>query len=103
MEFNIEDVVEYIRSHVSEEVSARYTDDEIIDVIDAIIDYDIDNGILDICADFDDEILDEDIDLDGLVKYVEKRLNQGRAAKFSYDDLTLIVKTELEYEDSCFD
>lgn len=100
MEFDIDDIIAYIRSRLSEDAAARYSDDDIMEVVDAIVDYDFDNGLLDLNVDVDD---DDDPDIEELVRYVGKRVNRRGISRFSDDDIVTIVKAELEYEDSVFD
>ena len=99
MEFDIDDIIRYIRSKLSESVGAQFSDDDIVDIVDAIVDYDFENGLLDLNIDIDDDPQD----LDELVRYVVKRVNKNGTHKFSNDDITAIIKAELEYEDSIFD
>lgn len=100
MEFDIDDIIRYIRSRLSDDAAARFSDDDIVEVVDAIVDYDFENGLLDLSADISD---DDDPDIDELLKYVGKRVNRRGAPLFSDEDIATIVKAELEYEDSVFD
>lgn len=100
MEFDIEDIIVYIRDHVSDEVSARFSDDDLVSVVDAMVDYDFEHGLLDLSADIDD---DNPVDMAGIVSYVSRRVNPKGTVRFSHDDLCDIVKVELDYENSIFD
>ncbi len=100
MEFDIEDIIAYIRAHVTQEVSSLFSDDDLVEIVDAMVDYDFEHGLLDLSADIDDDVT---VDIAGIVSYVSKRVNGKGAPRFSRDDLTDIVKAELDYEDSIFD
>lgn len=100
MEFDIEDIILYIRQHVPAQVSERFTDDDLTDIVDAMVDYDFEHGLLEISADVDDEM---PVDIASVVTFVSKRVNPKGIVKFSRDDLSDIVKAELEYEDSVFE
>ncbi len=101
MEFEIEDIVAYVRAHVSADVNERFSDDDLVEIIDAMVDYDFEHGLLDLSADVDDD--DEAVDIAGIVSYLSKRFNKNGVRRFSHDDLSDIVKAELEYEDKMFD
>ena len=65
-----------MRSHVSPELSAKYTDDdELLNLIDLIYDYYEANGMLDI--ELDDA--DDDLDIDDLLSYIVRMLKKTRA------------------------
>lgn len=100
MEFEIEDIIDYVRGHVSADVSGRFSDDDIVDIVDAMMDYDFEHGLLDIGADVDDE---SPVDMAAVVGYLGKRFNKNGVTRFSIDDLSDIVKAELEFEDKMFD
>ncbi len=100
MEFEIEDIISYIRSHVSSDVSGRFLDDDLVDIVDAMIDYDFEHGLLDLSADVDDDF---PVDMARIVSYLGKRFNKNGVIRFSHDDLSDIVKAELEYEDKMFE
>ena len=92
--FDEDQAVAFIRNYVGPKVSAQYSDDEILYVIDIIWDYYERNGYLSLSADItDEEILDED----ELVAYVKKEMMMDPA------DIAKIVKGELEYEESLED
>lgn len=99
MELDIEDIIVYIRRHVPEEVGSRFSDDDIVSIVDAMVDYDFEHGLLDLSADIDD---DNPVDMTGIVTYVSHRVNPKGSVRFSLDDLSDIVKAELKYEDSIF-
>lgn len=100
MEFDIDDIILYIRRHVSAQVSGRFSDDDLTEIVDAMVDYDFEHGLLDLSADIDDDM---PVDIGAIVTFVSKRVNPKGVMKFSRDDLSDVVKAELEYEDSIFE
>lgn len=100
MEFDIDDIILYIRRKVPAQVSDRFTDDDLTEIVDAMVDYDFEHGLLDLSADIDD---DTPVDIGAIVSFVSKRVNPKGSMKFAHDDLSDIVKAELEYEDSIFE
>lgn len=97
MEFDIDDIIRYIRTKITLEVSEKSSDDDLMYIVNAIIDYDLDSGMFDINADFEE---DTEADIEKLAHYVEKKINRRLSQKYSYEDIAAIVKAELEYEDS---
>ena len=87
--FEEKEAIEFIKSRVT---TGRPSDDDILDVIDAIFDYYDQNGDLDL--DFDDE---EDDDESAITEYVIDELSDS---DLSQQLIAEIVKAELAYEQS---
>ncbi len=97
MEFDENEAVKYMRSHVSPELSAKYPDDdELLNLIDLIYDYYEANGLLDI----DVEDSDDDIDMDDLLSYISRMLKKDKGAKLLPDDAEAFVNAYMDYEES---
>jgi len=93
--YNEEKAVEFIRGTLPEYVSGRYTDDDILYVIDIIWDYYDKNGFTSLNnVDTEDELLD----FDDLMKYVKKTVAEEEEMDMNSRDLNFIVKGELDYE-----
>lgn len=93
--YNEEKAVEFIRNTLPDYVSRRYTDDEILYVIDIIWDYYEKNGFTSLNnIDTEDELLD----FDDLMKYVKKTVAEEEEMDMNSKDLNYIVKGELDYE-----
>ncbi len=92
--------VKFIRKLLPAEVSERYDDDEILYVIDIIWDWYEKNGYLSLNSDVTD---DEEIDVSKLTAYVKKELKNDGEVLMDPADVDLIVKGELEYEESLED
>ena len=98
--FSEEKAVEFIRDYVGEKISAKYSDDELLFIIDSIWDYYEDNGMLSLdLEDTEEEILDPD----KLIEYVKKTVANDEELMMDPSDISLIVKAELEYEESLED
>lgn len=98
--FDEEKAIAFIRNYVGDEISSRYTDDEILYISDIIWDYYERNGMLSLNADVTDE---EMLDVDKLVAYVKKELRNDDEIEMDDDDIPVIVKAELAYEESLED
>ncbi len=78
------------------EVSDKYDDDELLNLIDIIYDYYEANGMLDI--DLDDE--DDELDVDDLCTYAIRMLRKDKGAKMQPDEVPAYVMAYLDYENS---
>ncbi len=97
MKFDEDDAVNFIRETLPESVSDKYSDDEILYVIDTIWDWYEKNGYLSLDTEVtDDGLLDEE----QLVAYVRKEIRNDKEIMMDPDDVGLIVKCELQYEES---
>ena len=98
--FDEEKAVSFIRKAIGEKISDKYSDDELLFIIDTIWDYYENNGFLSLDMDETDE---EILDSDDLVNYVKKEVANDEELMMDPSDIGLIVKAELEYEESLED
>lgn len=96
MEFDEQKAVELMNQRLTEAGRKAYDDDEVLNVIDMIWDFYEENGLLDIESDPEDG---DDVESD-LVDYVTRMLKKDKAAIVALEDVPVLVKAELEYEDS---
>lgn len=89
--------IDFIRTKLPANSREEYDDDEILNVIDIIWDYYEENGFLDL--DLDDDGPDE-LSEDDLLAYVKKLIAKDPESPLSVHDVEMIVKAELDYEDS---
>lgn len=89
--------VKFIRKLLPADVSEKYDDDEILYVIDIIWDWYEKNGYLSLDADVTE---DEELDVAKLTAYVKKELKNDDEIEMDPADVDLIVKGEIEYEES---
>lgn len=95
-EFDEKDAIKAMRAAISDENSALYNDDELLNVIDIIWDWYDDQGLLDIDAEADDE----DVNTDALIKHVGKMLSKDSDSPIKREDIEPLVSAELRYEQS---
>lgn len=98
--FDEEKAVEFIRQMLPENIREKYDDDEILYVIDIIWDWYEKNGYLKIDAGVTDE---EELDVPKLTAYVRKEIAKDKEMMMDPEDIDLVVKAELEYEESIED
>ncbi len=89
--FDENDAIKFIRAYMPENIAAKYSDDEILNIIDMIWDFYEDNGFLEIPA---DDSADAEPELPQIMAYVSKMLAKDTA------DVHYIVEGELAYEKS---
>lgn len=100
LRFDEDKAIEFIRATLPEEVNKEYDDDDILYIIDIIWDWYEKNGYLEITADVTDE---EVVKIDDLTDYVRKQLAKDKNFLIDTKDVGLIVKGELQYEESIED
>lgn len=100
MRFDEDKAIEFIRATLPEEVNKQYDDDDILYIIDIIWDWYEKNGYLEITADVTDE---EVVKIEDLTDYVRKQLAKDKNFLIDTKDVGLIVKGELQYEESIED
>ena len=98
--FDEDKAVAFIRNYIGERLSAKYSDDEILMVIDCIWNYYEDHGFLSLEL---DETEEEILDPDKLIEYVKKTIANDEDLMMDPQDIGSIVKAELEYEESLED
>ena len=98
--FDEDKAVQFIRESVGQKISEKYSDDELLFIIDTIWDYYENNGFLSLDMDETDE---EILDSDDLINYVKKEVANDEELMMDPSDIGLIVKAELEYEESLED
>ncbi|MBD5276591.1 MAG: hypothetical protein HDS30_02900 [Bacteroides sp.] len=91
MEYNEEEAIKYMRSHVAG--ADAYDDDQLLNLIDIIFDWYEETGDLEIDAEDDD-----DEDLSALVAHATKMLAKDAGNTISPDHVEPLVAAEIEYE-----
>lgn len=94
------DAVKYILSNLPSDVAEKYSDDDILLVIDIIFEFYENKGYFDL-NDIDES--DDEFDESELFEFVKKSLKKGKDNPIDLDDVENIVHLELEYEDSIDD
>lgn len=98
--FDEDMAVKFIRTQLSSEINEKYDDDEILYVIDIIWDYYEKKGLLSLN---NSETYEESLDPEDLTEYVVKEVRKDKNLFVDIKDIGLIVKAELEYEESLED
>lgn len=98
--FDEDNAVKFIRAELPENVSKKHDDEEILCIIDMIWDYYEEKGFLSLNV---DGIDDEQLDVDDLIKYVKKEVKTDNELLMDPKDVELIIKAELDYEESLED
>lgn len=88
--------IKFIRTFISEESNQKFTDDDILFVIDCIWDFYDDKGFLEL-SDTDE---DDEFDIDEMVEYVAKAIKKDGEIKATNEEIKLIIKGEIDYEES---
>ncbi|MBQ2398761.1 MAG: hypothetical protein II308_01670 [Muribaculaceae bacterium] len=91
--------VKFIKAFLPEECAEKFSDDDILFIMDCMWDFYEDNGYLEITAD-DTE---EDLDIDKIVDYVNKAIIKDGEIKATKEELKIIINAELQYEESIGD
>ena len=97
LQYDENDVVRFIRKLLPADKEMQYTDDEILYVIDIMYDWYEKNGYLSLDMNVTDE---EEADIAKLTAYVKKEISADGEIEMDPADIDLIVKGELEYEES---
>ena len=100
LRYDENEAVKFIRKLLPADKQDQYTDDEILYVIDIMYDWYEKNGYLSIDMNVTDE---EEADISRLTAYVKKEIARDGEIEMDPDDIDLIVKGELEYEESLED
>lgn len=98
--FDEDNALKFIRDAIGQKISDKYSDDEILFVIDTIWDYYENHGFLSLDM---DETEEEILDSDDLTNYVKKEVAAEDQLMMDPGDISQIVKAELEYEESLED
>lgn len=95
-EFDENDAIAYIRQYIPENIKNKYTDDDILLLIDTMYDF-YDNGD-DQEAKYEDE--SDDYNINEIVNYVKKNLRKDPDNQIEMDDVKVLVEGEIEYENT---
>ena len=98
--YDEDDALKFIRAMIPEEVGSKYDDDDIIFIIDCIWDYYESKGFLSLS---NIETDDEELNIDDMVRYVEKAIKKDGKLIPDTADLKFIINAELEYEEALED
>jgi hypothetical protein len=95
--YDEDDSVKFIRNYLPQELKEKFSDDDIIYVVDLVYEFYDSKGYLN---EEEDEEKDIEIDENELVEYVEKNAKKDGIVKFEPEEIIFIVQGELDYCDS---
>jgi hypothetical protein len=98
-EYDENEAITFMRRELPEEANKRYSDDDLVDILDAIWDYydSVEATSLNDIPDDDDE--DPRLQADAIAGGIFRILSKNGPEAINLPDLTLIVKGELAYEE----
>ncbi len=82
------------------DITKKYSDDDILEVIDLVWDYYEDHGMLDVDMDEESEGT-EAVDKANLIAWVTKMIRKDKSSNVDINDLPAIIDAELAYEALC--
>lgn len=88
--------IEYIKTHIPQELQEKFSDDILYYFLDVVIEYYAESGILDKPADKDGYI---DIDEQAIANYLANKAKKENIGDFSADDLLFVVQAQLDFEE----
>jgi hypothetical protein len=98
--YDEDDAIRAIRESLSSEIKDKYSDDDIVEIIDALWDYYEDKGLLSL------DNLDDDVeadDIEAIAGELYKTLRKNGPEGLTVEDLCQIIKGEQDYEESLED
>ncbi|MDR1222029.1 MAG: hypothetical protein LBL07_04000 [Tannerella sp.] len=95
--YDDDDAVRFIKNYLPEELKNKFSDDDINYIIDLIYDFYNTKGFFEEEEDNDKEV---EINEDELVAFVVKNALSDGMGKYNADEISLIVRGEMEYCDS---
>lgn len=99
-EFDENKAIAHMRNAIAESESQKYSDDELLNLIDIIWDFYEQNGLLDVDLNDDEEDDDPEAMISDLVDYAKRMIKKDRRATLDLELIEPLVKAEIEYEDS---
>lgn len=85
--------IKFIRERLPQELKTVFSDDDLYYLLDAIIDYYYDSGILESTAD------EVDIDLGQVAEAVAEHARRDKVGTFSPDDLFYVVEADMDFQE----
>ena len=92
--------VEFIKNYLPQEVKDKFTDEDLYYILDVIVEYYANSGVLDEKPNSDGYI---EIDQDKVVDYVIGQARKDKMGDFQPDDVLWVVQGEMEYAESVED
>lgn len=88
--------VEYIRTHLSQELQEKISDEQLYYFLDLIFEYYAESGILEATPDAEGYI---DIDEEVVAEYLVKKAKKEGIGEFTVEELLFVVQAEMDYRE----
>lgn len=88
--------VEYIKTHLPQELQEKYSEDLLYYFLDVIIEYYSESGILDAQPDKDGFV---EIDEEAVASYVAKKAQKEKMGIFDPEELLFVVQAQMDFEE----
>ena len=85
--------VAFIHERLPQELKSAFTDDQLYYLLDAIVDYYYDSGILEST---DDEL---DIDLQQVADAITEQARRDKAGDFNAEDVFYVVEADMDFQE----
>lgn len=95
--FDENDAVEFIRNYIPANIKNKYSDNDILLLMDTMYDFYESEDDDDI---FEDEISDNEAYINRIVNYVKKSMRKDPDNNIEMDDVKHLVMGEIEYENT---
>ena len=95
--YDDDEAVRFIQNYLPQDLKGKFSNDDILYILDLVYEYYEPNGLFD---DEDDDDKEIEIDEDEVVEYVIKNLKRDKIGRFEPEEVTFIVQGEMEYCDS---
>lgn len=92
-----EKTIAFIKSYLGQELTEKFSDDELYYFIDLIDEYYSESGILDAQPDAEGYV---NIDLEEVAAYIVKEAKKDEMGEYAPEEILLVVQGEMEYGNS---
>lgn len=96
--YDEDEAVKFIRAFIPEDIKDKYTDDEILLVIDTVWDYYESKGLTTLPSEEEEE--EEKVNVDDIAAYVTKEIKKDGELIMDTADIKFIIQGELAYEET---
>ena len=96
--YDEDEAVKFIRAFIPEDIKTKYTDDEILLVIDTIWDFYESKGLTTLPTEEEED--EEQVEIDEISAYVAKEIKKDGELIMDPSDIKFIVQGELAYEET---
>lgn len=88
--------VNYIKSHLPQELQEKFTEEQLYYFLDVIIEYYTESGVLDAQPDKDGYV---EIDEEVIAAYIAKKASKEKMGNFDPEELLFVVQAHMDFEE----